>query len=229
MCDRKYRHELKHYINHADYLAIRRRLREIAPLDRFSGPDGSYTVHSLYFDNLDNKALREKLDGVNNREKFRLRYYNGDLSFLRLEKKSKRNGLGCKAQAAVTREECGRLLAGEVSWMEGDGRALVTELLLKMRCQLLRPLTPVVYTREAYVYPAGNVRVTVDSGIRTGFSAAGFLDPGAVTVRTGSPILLEVKFDEFLPDLIGDLVQERDRQSTAFSKYAACRTFCGQL
>ena len=76
MCERKYRHELKHYINHADYLAIRRRLREIAPLDRFSGPDGSYTVHSLYFDNLDNKALREKLDGVNNREKFRLRYYN---------------------------------------------------------------------------------------------------------------------------------------------------------
>mgnify|MGYP001163138493 FL=1 len=229
MCERKYRHELKHYINHADYLAIRRRLREIAPLDRFSGPDGSYTVHSLYFDNLDNKALREKLDGVNNREKFRLRYYNGDLSFLRLEKKSKRNGLGCKAQAAVTREECERLLAGDAAWMENDGRELVMELSIKMRCQLLRPLTPVVYTREAYVYPAGNVRVTVDSGIRTGFSAAGFLDPGAVTVRTGSPILLEVKFDEVLPDLIGDLVQERDRQSTAFSKYAACRTFCGQL
>ena len=229
MCERKYRHELKHYINHADYLAIRRRLREIAPLDRFSGPDGNYTVHSLYFDNLDNKALREKLDGVNNREKFRLRYYNGDLSFLRLEKKSKRNGLGCKAQAAVTREECERLLAGDAAWMENDGRELVMELSIKMRCQLLRPLTPVVYTREAYVYPAGNGRVTVDSGIRTGFSAAGFLDPGAVTVRTGSPILLEVKFDEFLPDLIGDLVQERDRQSTAFSKYAACRTFCDQL
>ena len=124
MCERKYRHELKHYINHADYLAIRRRLREIAPLDRFSGPDGSYTVHSLYFDNLDNKALREKLDGVNNREKFRLRYYNGDLSFLRLEKKSKRNGLGCKAQAAVTRRSADGCSPGRSrGWRATGGRS----------------------------------------------------------------------------------------------------------
>ena len=102
------------------------------------------------------------------------------------------------------------------------------ELSIKMRCQLAgRSRRSSTHGRRTST--AGNVRVTVDSGIRTGFSAAGFLDPGAVTVRTGSPILLEVKFDEFLPDLIGDLVQERDRQSTAFSKYAACRTFCGQL
>jgi hypothetical protein len=89
----KLRHELKHYINNFDYYALRSRLKAVARYDPHSGDDGKYRVRSLYFDNLNDKALREKIDGVNNREKFRIRYYNDDTSFIKLEKKSKINGL----------------------------------------------------------------------------------------------------------------------------------------
>ncbi|WP_066457765.1 polyphosphate polymerase domain-containing protein [Anaerotruncus rubiinfantis] len=229
MCKPNFRHEYKHYINYADYLSLRQRLRQVAARDRHAGPNGSYTVHSLYFDNLDNKALREKLDGVNHREKFRIRYYNSDTSFLRLEKKSKHNSLGCKQSAVITPEECGRILSRDIEWMQSDRRELVMELYRKIRCQLLRPKTPVVYDREAYLYPAGNVRITVDSRIRMGLSCADFLFPDAPCILAKSPMILEVKYDAFLPDLIGSIVQERNRQSSAFSKYAACRAAGGYL
>ena len=84
----QYRHEWKHAINLADRIAIRQRLRAVAQPDEHAR-DGRYWIRSLYFDNLADKALREKIDGVNRREKFRIRYYNGDVSLLHLEKKSK--------------------------------------------------------------------------------------------------------------------------------------------
>ena len=81
-----FRHEYKHEINYSDMIALRGRLRAVMKPDE-NGADGKYLIRSLYFDNIADKALREKLDGVNNREKFRLRYYNKDTSFIRLEKK----------------------------------------------------------------------------------------------------------------------------------------------
>ena len=100
--DIRYRHEWKHFINYADLLSIRARLRAVAVPDPHA-ENGIYRIRSLYFDNLGDKALREKIDGVNMREKFRIRYYNGDTSFINLEKKSKRNGLGTKYQRRAHR------------------------------------------------------------------------------------------------------------------------------
>ena len=70
-----FRHELKHEINLSDMYAIRQRLRTVMRLDE-NAVNGNYFIRSLYFDNLSDKALREKLDGINCREKFRIRYYN---------------------------------------------------------------------------------------------------------------------------------------------------------
>lgn len=89
MHQRKYRHELKHYINVADVLELRSRLKHVAYPDQNSGADGKYLVRSLYFDNYKDKAVTDKLSGQSRREKFRLRYYNNDTSFLRLEKRAK--------------------------------------------------------------------------------------------------------------------------------------------
>ena len=226
MCERKYRHELKHYINHADYLAIRRRLREIAPLDRFSGPDGNYTVHSLYFDNLDNKALREKLDGVNNREKFRLRYYGDDPAWLKLEKKFKVNGLCGKRSARLSREEGERLLAGELDFLLEREEPLLAELYHKLRGSLLAPRTAVCYDREAFLYAPGNVRITLDRDVRTGLSPLDFLRPERFSLKPLSGLtVLEVKYDAFLPDLVRMAVQIPNRRAAACSKYALCRRY----
>ena len=223
--DIHYRHEWKHEISYADLLAIRQRLRAVAECDPHA-ENGRYLIRSLYFDNLSDKALREKIDGVNLREKFRIRYYNGDPSVIHLEKKSKRAGLGTKYSAELTKDEAQSIVDGELDWMMSSGRPLVQELYCKMRYQGLRPKTIVDYTREPFIYRPGNVRVTFDYDIRTGLSCTDFLNPDCVTIPAGdAPILLEVKWDAFLPSVIRDAVQTPGRHAEAFSKYAQCRIY----
>lgn len=223
--DIHYRHEWKHEISYADLLAIRQRLRAVAESDPHAA-NGCYLIRSLYFDNAEDKALREKIDGVNLREKFRIRFYNGDTSVIHLEKKSKRSGLGTKYSADLTRDEAQKIVDGDLDWMMSSGRDLVQELYCKMRYQGLRPKTIVDYTREPFIYRPGNVRVTFDYDIRTGLQCTDFLNPDCVTVPAGdAPILLEVKWDAFLPDIIRDAVQTPGRRVEAFSKYAQCRIY----
>ncbi len=220
-----YRHEWKHEINRTDLYTIRQRLQAIMEPDPHAA-DGKYFIRSLYFDNARDKALREKIDGVNMREKFRIRYYNHDPSVIHLEKKSKRSGLGTKFSADLTAEEAQMIADGELGWMLKSGRPLVQELYCKMRYQGLGPKIIVDYTREPYRYRPGNVRVTFDYDIRTGFSCGDFLNPDCVTIPAGDAgIIMEVKWDEFLPDIIRDAVWVPGRRETAFSKYAQCRIY----
>ena len=220
-----WRHEWKHEISYADLLCIRQRLRVVAETDPHA-LGGRYRVRSLYFDTADDRALREKIDGVNLREKFRIRCYNGDLSFIRLEKKARRGGLGAKFSAELSAEEVRKIMDGELDWMLTSGRPLVQELCCRMRTEGLRPRTIVDYTREPFLYRPGNVRVTFDYDIRTGLRCTDFLNPDCVTIPAGdAPILLEVKWDAFLPSVIRDAVQTGNLRATAFSKYAQCRIY----
>lgn len=219
------RHEWKHEINYSDMLVLRQRLRAVMKQDK-NAIDGKYTIRSLYFDNLEDKALREKLDGVNKREKFRIRYYNGDLSMIRLEKKSKYGGLGNKQSASLTKEQAQSIVDGHYDWMPDDSQPLVRELYYKLQSQGLRPKTIVDYTREPFVFGPGNVRVTLDYDIRTGLLCTDFLDQNCITIPAGEQIaILEVKWDAFLPDIIKAVVQLEGRHMAPFSKYAACRVY----
>lgn len=223
----KFRHELKHRLNPADCVEISQRLSVIMQTDAHAGKDGIYQVRSLYFDNIQDKALREKLDGVNQREKFRIRYYNEDPSFIQLEKKVKVSGLCGKRAEQISAEEAKRIAEGDSDWIrEQSSRLLLFELFQKMKTQGLRPKTIVDYSRKAFIYPCGNVRVTLDSNIRSGLSGTDFLNPDCVTIPAGDPaIIMEVKWDEYLPDIIRAAVQIPSRQETSFSKYAACRIY----
>ena len=221
----QYRHEWKHIISYSDMLILRQRLRAVTKPDSHA-VDGKYQIRSLYFDNLSDKALREKIDVVKRREKFRIRCYNGDTSFISFEKKSKLNGLGNKQSCLLTADEVQKIQSGDLSWMMTSDRPLVQELYSKMHSQGLRPRTIVEYTREPFIYSAGNVRVTLDYNIRTGLGSTDFLDPDCVTLPAGDPaIILEVKWDTFLPSVIRDAIQLNDRQVSSYSKYAACRIY----
>ena len=221
----KYRHEWKHVLNLSDMFVLRQRLRAVMEHDPHA-VDGKYHIRSLYFDNPGDKALREKVDGVNMREKFRIRLYNRNAAVINLEKKSKRNGLGTKFSARLSAEEAQKIVDGDIDWMLGADRPLVRELYCKMRYQGLRPKTIVDYTREPFIFRAGNVRVTLDYDLRTGLHSTDLLNPEAVTVPAGdAPILLEVKWDEYLPSIIRDLVSVPDRRVGSFSKYAQCRVY----
>ncbi len=221
----KFRHELKQEISYADMLALRQRLKAVMQKDSHT-TDGRYEIRSLYFDNLNDKALREKIDGVNVREKFRIRYYNGDTSLINLEKKSKINGLCLKESVRLTIEQTEALLDGDYTWMAECNESIIRELYLKMKHDGLHPKTIVDYTREPFVFRPGNVRITLDYNIRTGMSCVDFLNDSCVTVPiANNPIILEIKWDEYLPDIIKDIIQLNRGRIGAFSKYAACRMY----
>ncbi|MBE7011233.1 MAG: polyphosphate polymerase domain-containing protein [Ruminococcaceae bacterium] len=219
----KFRHEYKHQINLADIYGLRTRLSAVARHDPHAGEDGTYSVKSLYFDNYMDKALREKQDGVRIREKFRIRYYGCDTSFIKLEKKSKINGLCNKVSCPITAQECQKIIDGDFEFLLHSEHELMRELYAKIKYQLLRPKCIVAYTRECFVYPPGNVRVTLDMNICGSNNIKEFLNPDLQFLHLFRNTVLEVKWDEYLPQIIRDCVQVKGRQSAAFSKYAAVR------
>ena len=221
----KYRHEWKHEINYSDKLVLLARLPAVMKRDSHA-INGAYRVRSLYFDTPGDRALLEKIDGVNEREKFRIRFYNEDTSYIVLEKKSKLNGLCAKQSCRISADEAQRIVDGDLDWMAESGRPLCAELYSKMNSELIRPKTIVDYTREPFVFAPGNVRVTIDHDIRTGMFRTDFLNPRTLTLPAGDqPIILEVKWDEFLPDIIRDAVGLESRRVSAFSKYRQCRIY----
>ena len=153
-----YRHEWKHEINYQDRLILQTRLAAVMRPDPHA-IDGRYRIRSLYFDTPADTALREKIDGMNRREKFRIRYYNGDTSYIVLKKKSKLNGLCAKESCRLTAEEARRIADGDFHFLAADDRPLCVELYAGMTGKGLRPKTIVDYTRIPFCFAPGNVRV----------------------------------------------------------------------
>lgn len=221
-----FRHEYKHLITSAEDAVLSGRLGRLFPLDSHAGPEGVYTVNSLYFDTPDDKALQQKTDGVDRREKFRLRYYGGVPELIRLEKKIKKGGLCSKRSARLSLSEAERLLTGDIDFLLKSGSGLLIELYSKMKGELLSPHTVVSYEREAYVFAPGNVRITLDRNLHTRLSVRSFFSPASAPITQESDrTILEVKYDAFLPDIVRMAVQVPDRKTGAYSKYAVCRRY----
>lgn len=220
------RHEFKHQISPGEDLVLSQRLRKLFPHDKYAGPGGSYRITSLYFDTPYDSAYKEKLDGVDNREKFRLRYYGTDTSFIRLEKKFKRKGLCGKRSVSLIQDQAEKILRGDYEFLLKSADPLLIELYSKIRGKGLRPKTIVCYDREAFVYAPGNVRITLDRNLYTGLGSIDFLNTEIKGIKAmDASRVLEVKYDEFLPELVRMAVQVPGRQAGACSKYALCRRF----
>lgn len=217
------RHEEKHQVNLREALVLSRRLEKLFPRDPHAGPEGSYQVVSLYYDDPYDTALRQKLDGMNRREKFRLRYYGKEPAFFKLEKKYKVKGLCGKGSCRLSREEGERLLRRDFAFLLEKEEPLAREFYAKLR-RGLAPKTVVRYTREAFLYAPGNVRVTLDWDIRAG-APEQFLIPKKLLPALGGLAVVEVKYDAFLPEIVKLAVQVPNRQGTACSKYALCRRY----
>lgn len=221
----QFRHEVKHEISSFDQIILRQRLGAFMLQDPHA-IDGRYEIRSLYFDNPDDKSLREKLDGVYIREKYRIRLYNHDSSYIQLERKFKQGGLGYKQFARLSQAQTEAVVNGDICWMAKSENPVILGLYTKMRNEAYAPKVIVDYTREPFIYAPGNVRVTIDTNIRTGLRCTDLLNESCVTVPAADvPGILEVKWDNFLPDVVRDAVQLGDRHSTAFSKYAVCRMY----
>ena len=156
-------------------IAIRQRLRAVAKPDTHA-VDGKYLIRSLYWYTTVDTALLEKQSGVSRRQKFRIRYYNGDKSIIHLEKKCKVGGVGLKVSASLTEEQAQLIVDGDIAWMEDSDSELIKELYYRMVSTRLEPKVIVDYTREPFIFGPGNVRVTLDYNIRTGLRNTDFLD-----------------------------------------------------
>ncbi len=221
----QFRHEIKHELNRMDMLILRQRLSAVMQRD-LHAKDGKYEIRSLYFDNVDDKALREKIDGASIREKYRIRLYNRDASVIHLERKFKYDNLGYKDSATLTEEEARRIVNGDTGWMGQSKNEVILGFYTRIQNEGLKPKVIVDYVREPFVYGPGNVRVTLDYDIRTGLSCTDFLNPDCPMIPAKeSTIILEVKWDNYLPDIIRDAVQLGNRRNCAFSKFAACRMY----
>ena len=227
---KKYRHEYKYMVSTGQLEILKARAQAVMQRDchvRKEGPfAGYYNIRSVYFDDLADTCYLENESGTDPREKFRIRIYNHSDERISLELKSKRAGMCRKQSCPLTREQAEILLKGECLPEEKTYPPILNKLLYQIKTRGLHPVVIVEYDRIPFVYPVGNVRVTLDYDIRTGLGCTDFLNPGCITVPAGdAPIILEVKWDTFLPDIIRDAVQLSGRRAGAFSKYAACRIY----
>lgn len=227
MEDVKGRHEYKHYVNIGDYYILKSKLSAFMIKDPNANRNGRYFIRSLYFDNEDNKILLEKLDGIDNRDKYRIRIYNKSDNIIHLEKKSKRNGRCFKTSVNLTKAECQNILKGNISWLKESNSELLRQLHIQMELNRLKPKTIVDYDREAYIYEPGNIRITFDSDVRTGIYNTDIFDSNISTVPISQNcnIILEVKYDQYLPQTIANIVQLGNRRNLSVSKYILCRIY----
>ena len=218
------RHEEKFYISRAAYWQLKARLDAGLLKDsHIVHPDGAYFIRSLYFDDYCQSGLLDKVEGLENREKFRIRFYDFDDSFIRLEAKQKLNTMTRKLSAKLDREKTEQILNGDTWWMFKDEQPLIHDFYMKSRTRLLRPAVVVDYYREAYVFE--DVRITFDSDIRSGVYCRDLFDRDAVTVpvMASDRLVLEVKYDEALPYSVKQLLKSVPLTRCAISKYALCR------
>lgn len=169
----KYRHELKYYINKLQFEEIRKRLSSFMSKDKNTLEDGHYFIRSLYFDDYKDTSYYQVLNGISKREKYRIRYYNNDCSYICLEKKAKINNMTNKTSCRVTKEQVEDLLNGGLS-IENKNHELLNEFILKTKFYGYKPVVIINYDRIPYVYNAGNVRITLDYNISMDYNINNF-------------------------------------------------------
>jgi hypothetical protein len=218
-----YRHEYKYLISAADAKLLKLRLKHIMQPDPHTGPSGRYTIRSLYFDDLAHSAFYEKADGICLRSKYRIRIYNYTLKSIKLEKKEKLGNLTRKTAQTIQRSDAKALQRREVPETLENGD-LLDELWLKIRSEGLRPMVLVDYDRTPFVCADGNTRITLDENLRTRPYCANLVaSPAAMMpVLEKGQVILEVKFDDFLPSYLADALRDIPKANLAISKFALC-------
>lgn len=222
-----YRHEDKYKIDSCQAALLEARATAMLQRDPHVGTTGSYVIKSLYFDDHQDTCFWEIEDGYHLRSKFRIRYYDDNTGYIRLEKKSKRNGMIRKESCVIDEEMCRSFMAGQIPLVREDMPRVMKELFTEMRLRNLIPKVIVVYERRPYIYAPGNVRITFDRSIASSNDISHFLDADMVMrpVMQKGESLLEVKWDEVMPEHIYHHLALDELQWTSFSKYYCCRKY----
>jgi len=220
------RHELKYQIDTLQYQVLQKKLSVILKPDPNMEGNSRYNIRNLYFDDFRDTALCEKQAGVSNRKKYRMRIYNHSDAVIKFERKSKINQYTLKESTRINRGEADKIIAGNFDFLAKSEDHLLREFYLETRCNLMRPVIIVEYNREAYIHPIGNVRITFDTELRTGLGPLSFFDWNTSTmgVLDRPNIIMEIKYNEVLPQYICGLFPDTIRPRLSIGKFALCRT-----
>ena len=223
------RHELKYFITPLEYQVLSRVLDRTLDRDPNGDENNEYHIRSLYFDTFFNDALVDKLDGVKNRDKYRIRIYNFSDKFIRMECKTKVGSMISKRSTPIPKLLAEQLIAGDPTGLERTRSGLLRDVYREMKLHLLRPAVIVDYVREAYLHPAEEVRITFDKQLHTGLRSVDMFNPYVPTISPfdHGEMILEVKFNRCLPPYIRDILgtHVHSEQNSAISKYVWCRRF----
>lgn len=222
----RFRHEDKYILDSMQAEILKRRAQAIMRPDSHTRPDGYYGIKSLYFDSVDNECLFDSEDGNDPRAKFRIRFYNNDTSMIRLEKKIKQRGLTLKQSSQISIGEAEALIRGEQAVLNSIDNEVKKSLMAEIYNRGLFPVIIIEYERLPYVYPASDIRFTLDKRITYSTDIRKFLDAGTGTSMTAgiNSYIMELKWNDHLPDIIREYLSINTLQRSRFSKYYYCRS-----
>ena len=223
MNDKMYRHERKSLLTKAKAIILERRIASVLPLDAHASEEGAYHIRSIYFDTKDDMAYQEKNMGISEREKIRIRFYSPDTAMVKLEKKEKRENLIHKEVIQISRETAEAMMRGDFAGLLDYDAPLAREVYAKWAAEGLRPVVVVDYARKAYVYPVADVRITFDYELLSRTVTENIWENGEQYNVLGDNVILEVKFNQYLPMHIKELVASVPGVKIALSKYVMCR------
>ncbi|MBR1714976.1 MAG: polyphosphate polymerase domain-containing protein [Treponema sp.] len=223
----KWRHEFKYLSPEYILSYLEKRTGAVMLHDKHVGEKGFYAIRSVYFDDMYDTCYYENESGTDPREKFRIRIYNCSGDRISLELKQREKSRCHKISTPISFDDCRTIIDGGIPDVSDDSPYLLKKLVMQMRSRLLRPCVIVSYERVPLIWKAGNVRVTFDRNIRSSSDIASFFDPRLACrpILPAGTNMIEVKFDEFLPDFINEVLQTGRLSQTSFSKYYLCRKY----
>ena len=219
----RYRNEWKYLIDTAQKELICQRLEPVMTLDKHA-QNGGYMLRSLYFEDYYHSSYEEKDAGVLRRKKYRIRIYNCSDSSIKLERKKKFGAYIFKEAASLTRDEVYKILDGDYEFLLRSDQPLCREFYVECMSNVMRPRTIVDYDRQPWILDAGTVRLTFDMDVRAAVGSFDIFDPTLPTLSVLEPgkCVMEVKFTEFLPQFVREILPDRASEFTAVSKYVLC-------
>jgi hypothetical protein len=218
-----YRNELKYYINAHQKKLMANKLSKVCQRDPFSDADGGYLISSLYFDDYNQSSFFDKLSGIRDRKKYRVRVYNYQPNVIKLERKIKREYVTDKSHIQISKEEYDSLVSGDASFLRHKDDVVAKDFYLYHQTKNLRPRVVVEYRREAFIYKYGDVRICFDYLLKAGVYQKDLFSTGyMISAIPHDQIILEVKYTGYFPDVIRNIIQINNLQWQSSSKYAKC-------
>ncbi len=220
---KKFRHEYKYLINYPELEELKVRMRPYFKIDPHA-ENGEYMIRSLYFDDVWNSAYEEKEMGIYFRKKYRIRIYNCTAGSIKLERKTKNDKYIFKESASLTKDEVYKILDGDYGFLLHKDNNLLKEFYVECMSNFMRPRVIVDYDREPFIMDAGTVRVTFDKKVRAAIGSFDIFDDtlASLPAMPSDKLIMEVKFTEFLPKPVKDMVPPRASEMVAASKFVIC-------